>query len=128
MAQTTTATNIQGPDLSNQAADANKSFNNYYSIPLDITSNVNDALVSFFQQQTNNATAAQMMAAAVTYTAMAQKISPMQVLDNFRKLSQGELTQYVAAFMNTTRVPTSAIGISQPRKTNSYVQRTLSLF
>jgi hypothetical protein len=47
------------------------------------------------------------------YTAMAQGLNPMSIIDQFKKLSPGELNSYLAAFLNINRVPTSQLGIRQ---------------
>ena len=123
--QITTATNIQGPDLSNAAADARKYFNNFYASAFNISSDANDAILTFFQQYTQNAEAGKNLAAAVIYTAFAQNLNPLTVLSEFQKLSKGELNNYLIAFLNVNRAPTSVLGIRNGTQTNPYVARTI---
>lgn len=127
--QLSTATNIGGPDLSlaNSQVDARKYFNNFYSGPLNITANANDAIVGFFEQYTQNKQAAQNLASAIVYTAMAQNINPLTVLDDFQKLPKGQLNSYLVAFLNSNRVPTSVLGLKDATKTSPYITRTILL-
>lgn len=128
--QPTTATNIQGADLNPTAAKNNapQYFNNFYSTPFNVSADTNDAIVAFFQQYTQNATAANNLASAVLYTAMAQNIDPMGILSQFQNLPKGQLSAYLAAFLNVSRVPTSSLGINNGTKaTSPYVTRSILL-
>ena len=127
--QISTATNITGPDLSAAStnADARKYFNNFYSINFNVSSNTNDAIVAFFEQYTANKTAAKNLSASVLYTAMAQNLDPLAVLSEFQQLPPGQLNNYLIAFLNVNRAPTSVIGVSSGTKTSPYVSRTILL-
>lgn len=128
--QVTTATNITAPDLSAASANNNaaKYFNNFYATPFNVSSNTNDAIVGFFQQYAQNTTAANNLASAVLYTAMAQNLDPMSVLSQFESLPKGQLNAYLAAFLNVSRVPTSSLGINNGSKaTSPYITRSILL-
>jgi hypothetical protein len=128
--QTTTATNITVPDLSTNSAinDAPKYFNNFYSTPFNVSGNTNDAVIAFFQQYTQNVTAANNLASAVLYTAMSQNLDPMSILSQFESLPKGQLNAYLAAFLNVSRVPTSSLGFNNGSKnTSPYVTRSILL-
>ena len=125
--QISTSTNLQGPDLSNTANDARKYFNNFYSIDFNVSAGANDAMIGFFEQYTQNKTAAKNLAAAVLYTAVAQNLNPLQVLSDFQALPKGQLDNYLVAFLNINRAPTSVIGTKSPVKTNVYVARSILL-
>jgi hypothetical protein len=56
---------------------------------------------------------------------MAQRVSPMEILDRFKDMSQEEITGFAAMFLNLNRVGTSYLGISNRPKTNKYVQRSI---
>jgi hypothetical protein len=124
MSQTTTATNIQGPDLST-SGNTQKYFNNFYAIKFDISSNANAAILAFFEQYADNKAAAKNLAAAVVYTALAQNIDPLKVLDDFQKLPKGHINTYLIAFLNANRVPTSMLGLKDTTATSPYVLRTI---
>jgi hypothetical protein len=126
--QTSTATNLTGPNLNTPAAttpNANAYFNNFYSIPYSVSAGTNDALTAFFESYCPNAQAAQNLASAVLYTALAQNLNPMKVLQDFQALPQGQLSNYLAAFLNITRVSTSLLGINYGTKTSPFVARTI---
>jgi hypothetical protein len=127
MTQFTTATNLQGPELSNKSAsaDARKYFNNFYTIPFNVSADTDAAIISFFEQYTNNKTSAKNLASAVLYTAMAQNINPLTVLSDFQSLPKGQLNDYLIAFLNINRVPTSTIGVRGSTQTSPYISRTI---
>ena len=81
--------------------------------------------MAFFEQYTQNKITGQNLASAVLYTAQAQNINPMTILSDFQKMPKGQLNNYLAAFLNATRVPTSAIGIKTSAKTSPFVTRTI---
>ena len=58
---------------------------------------------------------------------MAQNLDPLTVLADFQKLPPGQLNNYLIAFLNINRAPTSVIGINAGTKTSPYVTRTILL-
>ena len=122
--QISTATNVQGPNLSGGQNNAAQFFNNFFALNFSIGS-ANDAIVAYFEEYTGDATAGQALAAAVIYTAKSQNLDPMVVLGQFQKLSQGELNSYLAAFLNFNRVPTSTIGIKTSNQVSPYISRSI---
>jgi hypothetical protein len=120
----TTATNLAAPDLSNPQVDTNKYFNNFYAGDFSVGVN-NDAIVAYFEQYTGDTQAGKNLAAAVQWTAQAQNLNPMAVLDEFQRLPRGQLNNYLAAFLNSNRVPTSLVGFKTTKSANSFVQRSI---
>lgn len=100
-------------------------FNNFFTPSYTVSQNTNDAIVSFFQQQTNNLDSAKLLAQALIDTAQAQRADPMVVLSEFQKLGLGELNAIMALYLNTSRVNTSLLGISNSPKANGYVTRSI---
>jgi hypothetical protein len=127
--QITTATNLSSPDLSfaSSQTDARKYFNNFYSGAFNISANANDAIVAFFEQYTQNKSAAQNLSAAVVYTALAQNVDPLSILSEFESMPKGQLNSYLVAFLNISRVPTSVIGLKNSTKTSPYITRAILL-
>jgi hypothetical protein len=127
--QISTATNVTGPNITNSPvlADTSKYFNNFYSIKFDISGDANDAIVAFFEQYTDNKLAAKNIASAIIYTALAQNLNPLSVLSEFQNLPQGQLNNYLIAFLNVSRAPTSVLGVKDSKKTSVYVSRTILL-
>lgn len=100
-------------------------FNNFFEPSFTVSSNVNDAILSYFEEQTGNLESARLLAQAVIDTAQAQREDPMMVLTQFQQLPNNELSPFLALYLNTSRVPTSFLGIQNTPKTNPYVSRTI---
>lgn len=100
-------------------------FNNYFTPTNTVSSNVNDAITSYFEEQTGNLESAKLLAQAVIDTAYAQREDPMSVLTQFQQLSNNELSPFLALYLNTTRVPTSFLGIQNTTKTSPYISRNI---
>lgn len=100
-------------------------FNNYYTPSLEISQNINDAILSFFEQQTGNKESARLLVQAVIDTAQAQREDPMNVLTTFQQLPQGDLNAFLALYLNLSRVNTSYLGVKNQGTTNPYIQRLI---
>jgi hypothetical protein len=100
-------------------------FNNFYQPGFTISPAVDEAVISYFERITENLASARLLASSVVYTSMAQRVSPMEILDRFKDMSQEEITGFAAMFLNLNRVGTSYLGISNRPKTNKYVQRSI---
>ena len=90
-----------------------------------MSAGANDAITAFFQQYASNITVAKNLASAVLYTALSQNLNPLQVLSDFESLPKGQLTNYLLAFLNTSRVPTSTLGINKGITTSPFVTRAI---
>lgn len=118
--------NLVGPNfLVNQSSSTQTYFNNYFTKNYSISTNANDAIVSYFETVTNNTSSAQSLAAAVIYTSLSREIDPMTVLEQFKRLSPGELDGYLTAFLNLNRVPTSLLGITNQPSVGKYIERCI---
>jgi len=100
-------------------------FNNYFMPDVAVTQNINDAILSYFEQQTGNIESARLLVQAVIETAKAQRENPMNVLTEFQKLETSELNAILTLYLNTSRVPTSYLGIKNQPKVNPLVARTI---
>jgi len=119
--------NITAVDISsNTKTPAGKFFNNYFQQPGPVSSNQNDAVIAFFEQQTKgNKPAAKVLASTVIYTAMAQGVDPMSIIQQFQALKPGEINLYLAMFLNLNRVGTSLVGINNQPVQNKYTTRSI---
>ena len=119
--------NISTVDLSvNKNTSAGKYFNNFFIAPGNVSSGQNDAVTAFFEQITGgNKESAAVLASTVIYTAMAQGLDPMSILEQFRSLKNGEINLYLAMFLNLNRVGTSLVGLNNQPVQNKYVTRTI---
>ena len=107
--------------------DADKYFNNFFEIPISVSSNIDAAVIAYFEQITESKEAARALASAVIYTAVKQGYNPMETLQEFQKLPKGELDAYTVMFLNFDRVGTSYLGITNVPTINPYIQRTIAL-
>jgi hypothetical protein len=119
-------TNISRINVATDAPyDTTKYFNNYYDIPPVVSSNIDAAILAYFQTITDNAESARILASAVIYTSAKQGVDPMETLKEFKNLPNNELSQYTAMFLNFERENTSFLGIVNRPAVNAYVTRTI---
>ena len=100
-------------------------FNNYLKPGTVVSQNVDESVLGFFEGVTQTKGAAKSLASALIYTAQAQNLDPMAVLQQFAALPAGELNNYLVMFLNLNRVGTSLLGLSNAPKTSKYITRTL---
>lgn len=102
-----------------------KYFNNFFVKDINVSSNVNDTIVAFFDQYTGNQASARVLATSVVLTSLAQNINPMSTLAELKKVGTGELNNYLAMFLNLNRIGTSLLGLNNQPITSNYVKRTI---
>lgn len=105
--------------------DVDKYFNNWFDIPVEVSSNIDSTIIAYFEQITDTKESAQALASAVIYTSVKQGINPMETLKEFQRLPPGELDAYTTLFLNFERVGTSYLGITNQPKLNRYIERTI---
>lgn len=105
--------------------NVSKYFNNFFEIPVNVSSNVDSAVIAYFQQVADNEIEARALASAVIYTSVKQGVNPMETLKEFQRLPKGELDAYTALFLNFERKGTSYLGIKNQPLQNKYIQRSI---
>ena len=100
-------------------------FNNYFKPTTEISQNVNDAILSYFQEQTGNAETAKQLVQVIIDTATAQNIDPVSVLNSFVQLKTEELSPVLALYLNSSRANTSYLGVKLQPKRNQYIVRNI---
>ena len=103
----------------------NKFFSNYFIPDYTVSIGTNDAILSWFQQVTGDRESAELLAQTVINTAQLNNEDPMQVLDQFMKMSAGELNNFLALYLNSSRVSTSLLGTVNAVVGNARVTRTV---
>ena len=106
-------------------ANVDKYLNNFLEVPVNVTSNIDSAIVAYFEQISDNKETARALASAVIYTSVKQGINPMDTLKEFQKLPPGDLDAYTVLFLNYEREGTSFLGITNSPAINKYVTRTI---
>lgn len=103
----------------------NDFFENFFQGTGSITEEQFDAVIAYFENRADNKQTAYSLAVALLSGAYNQNITPMELLDQFRKVDARQFDLAVAFFLNLTRVPTSAVGVSNAPKTGKYVARSI---
>jgi hypothetical protein len=121
------ATNPQQPSNLNSSGTNNTTrfFNNYFIPVYTVSSNTNDAIVSYFQQQTGSLESAKLLAQTVINTAQAQRTDPLSILNEFQKLSSNQINALLALYLNSSRVNTSLLGVKNAPRPNRFITRTI---
>lgn len=120
----TLPTNIGAVDLSN-ADDVKRYYNNFYTQEWTVSSEINDAILGYFEKVTGSKESAKILASGIIFTSVTQGIDPMHTLHEFMKVTPGELTQYLAMFLNYNRIGTSMLGVNTEPEVNKYVKRCI---
>ena len=85
-----------------------------------------DALVGFFEQRNGgDPSMAQTMATALINTAKIQNLDVNEILDGLNRYKGFEVDTYLALILNSTRIPTSMLGVTNQPTTNKFVARTV---
>jgi hypothetical protein len=100
-------------------------FNNFFIQGANTSENINDAVIGYFQSVTGDKESGITLAAAVLSTAATQGIGPMELIDQFRSLTPGELNAYLTMFLNINRAGTSLLGLSNSPQTSKYIVRAV---
>jgi hypothetical protein len=121
------ATNPQQPSNLNSSGTNNTTrfFNNYFIPAYTVSSNTNDAIVSYFQQQTGGLDSAKLLAQTVINTAQAQRTDPLSILNEFQKLSDNQINALLALYLNSSRVNTSFLAVKNTPKSNRFIIRSI---
>lgn len=107
------------------ATDTRAYFNNFFLTEINVSQNVDDAIIGYFEQVSDSKEGARALAAAVIMTAVSQGVNPMDVLEEFKTMDAGALNNYLTMFLNLNRVGTSYLGIKNGPSTNKYVSRLI---
>lgn len=100
--------------------------NNFYKPTYSISSNTDSAIIAFFENQTNDAESAKILASSVVYTALAQGVDPITIVDQMRNMSIDERNRFTSTFLNFNRVGTSQLGVHLPNRNNRFLQRMIT--
>lgn len=101
-------------------------FNNYLQPGFTLSSQVNDTIISHFEKITENRASAEIMASAVIYTSLAQKIDPLSIIEKMQTLERDDVSAYISMFLNLNRVGSSYLGTHKSPSINKYVKRSIN--
>jgi hypothetical protein len=74
--------------------DASQFFNNFNNTALNVSQNVDDAVIGFFESITGDSQAARVLASTVLYTALTQGLDPMTFVDELKALKSGKRIEH----------------------------------
>jgi hypothetical protein len=119
-------TNLTGINTNNiSPPDTRNFFNNYFNFPIEVSSNIDAAIIAHFETAVGSKESARALASALIYTAIKQGLNPMDVLDEFRNYPPEQLDLYAALFLNFERIGTSFLGLKTSPQQNKYVKRSI---
>ena len=106
---------------------SNKSAFNNVALPDAgfVSSDQYDYILSYFDRITDNRESAKTLAGSVVYTAKAQGLNPLSVLEEFRKIPAGEMSLRIALFLNDSRFGSSYLGLKSNVGIGAYVTRAI---
>jgi hypothetical protein len=105
--------------------DTDTFFNNLYRPTVHIATDVQASVATFFEGVADSKQSALLLTNAVIYTALAQKVTPMKILEEFKKVPAGQLNLYLATFLNLNRVNTSLLGVINQPRTGFFVKHSI---
>jgi hypothetical protein len=107
------------------AMNTQEYFNNYFNPTVEISESTNDAILSYFEQQTGNRETAKQLVQVIIDTAAFQNIDPLVVLNSFTQLKPNELSPILALYLNSSRTNTSYLGVKLQPKQSQFVTRSI---
>lgn len=102
-----------------------QAFDNYYTKPLEISTNVLSAMTGFFQTRGFDALAAESVAIVIIKQAKKDNYNPMQILDTLKGFGEVEISALVSEILNYNRFKTSFLGYAPNYITNDEVFRNI---
>lgn len=106
-------------------SSATQFFNNFYQPTFAVSSDIDNAIISYFEKITLSRDSARILASSVIYTSLAQNIDPMQTIDRFKAMNRNELNAYTTMFLNLNRLGTSYLGVTNRPRVSKYVLRSI---
>lgn len=100
-------------------------FNNYFLQPIELDQNINDSILSYFEQFTGNRESAKLLVQTVIETAKKNRENPLSILEGFQKMQTTELNAVLAIYLNSVRVNTSFLGVKKNPKISPYIERSI---
>lgn len=102
-----------------------QAFDNYQSLPVELSSTVLAAMTAFFTNRNFGEVAAESISVTIMTQAKQDGYNPMQILDTLRGLDTVELSGLVSEILNYNRFKSSSLGYAQTIKPNAEVQRSI---
>lgn len=114
--------NVQSTDNANKTKAF---FDNYGKSPINFASNEVDAVVSFFESKGFARQSAQSTSIVILGQAKAEEKPVFQILEDLKKIDEVQLTDLVAAVLNSNRNKVSKLGYKQTATTQTFNERNV---
>jgi hypothetical protein len=102
-----------------------QAFNNFYAVPVELSSTVLNAMVGFFENKGFDVTTAQSIALVIMTQAHRDNFNPMTVLDSLKGVGNLELSNLATQILNYNRSKTSFLGMVNNSVPFEPVQRNI---
>lgn len=100
--------------------------NNFYKPGFTVSASQNDIVTAFFESTTGNRESAAILSSSVIYTAIAQGVDPLVIIDQIKSMSEEDRQKFLSMFLNFNRVGSSQLGYRGPIKYRSHIQRLIN--
>jgi len=122
----TTFSNLPPQNQPNNSVDGTvQVFNNFYSVPVQISATSLNAMTGFFENKGFDPTTAQSIAVILITQAQQDKFDPMIVLDSLKGFDSLQLSSLATQILNYNRSKTSFLGLSNTVSPFTLVQRNI---
>jgi hypothetical protein len=110
----------------NYSPGSDQFLNNFYKPGFTVSSKQNDFVLAFFETVTGNTESAKILSSSVIYTAIAQGVDPIVIVEQMRQMSDEDRDKFVSMFLNFNRIGSSQLGMRSPSKYRSYIERLIN--
>jgi len=109
----------------NTANDTAEFFNNIFDQQITITSEVDQAILAFFEKRTGSKVAAKSLAGSLILTCASRGVDPIDAIDRIVSENTLNIDVYTAMLLNLSRANTSVLGVVQTPAVSPYITRTI---
>lgn len=103
----------------------NAYFNNFFLNLEPVSTLINDDMLMFFEEFTNDKEAAKILSMSIILTAKQQNLDIDQIINELKSLEADKINAYITLLLNMNRVSTSLLGIKNVPNRSQYVTRTV---
>lgn len=100
-------------------------FDNYYNLPLQLDTNIFNAVKGFFESRGFSPNTAETIGVTILRQCRLDNYNPMQVLDTLKGLDNVEISALVSEIVNFNRYKTSYVGYALEFRPNDEISRNI---
>lgn len=110
----------------NYSPGSDQFLNNFYKPGFTVSGGQNDFVLAFFETITGNSESAKILSSSVIYTAIAQGVDPVIIVEQMRQMSDEDRDKFVSMFLNFNRIGSSQLGIRSPSRYRTHIERLIN--